>query len=327
MAGAGESLTCVSVVSRDRTKVAWFFLSFTWGKDQKVTTRRMSRWEKKRNSTIDRGRVRVKKGPPRSISRRREITESKGRMGGGPFLFVYSPFFQFGRQRRRFWSFFSQRAPLLFSKAGEKKGRERLDSFCGLTAMSPVRRPTEPGTRWRLEHIEDVIARPCVGDRFVRFRPFLRSQGSEMGSFIQGSRCCTGFLRDPLFRSSRARLSLFFFFFFWVIESVADLGPLLLSILLVSYTLIQPFYTLFSFFRNTAGTPYAGGYFRVRFDFADTDFPHSPPKCEFFHPLENTSPEQEARAYATLASKKIAVGADAFLLFPLCGQPWMVADY
>ncbi len=29
-----------------------------------------------------------------------------------------------------------------------------------------------------------------------------------------------------------------------------------------------------------AGTPYAGGYFKVRFDIVDVDFPNMPPKCE-----------------------------------------------
>lgn len=37
-----------------------------------------------------------------------------------------------------------------------------------------------------------------------------------------------------------------------------------------------------------AGTPYAGGFFRVRFDFVDVDFPNMPPKCtmltKIFHP-------------------------------------------
>lgn len=37
-----------------------------------------------------------------------------------------------------------------------------------------------------------------------------------------------------------------------------------------------------------AGTPYEGGFFRVRFDFVDVDFPNMPPKCtmltKIFHP-------------------------------------------
>jgi ubiquitin-protein ligase len=32
--------------------------------------------------------------------------------------------------------------------------------------------------------------------------------------------------------------------------------------------------------QGPAGTPYEGGYFRIRFEFGEGDFPNTPPKCE-----------------------------------------------
>ncbi|SJX66246.1 related to E2 ubiquitin-conjugating enzyme [Sporisorium reilianum f. sp. reilianum] len=37
--------------------------------------------------------------------------------------------------------------------------------------------------------------------------------------------------------------------------------------------------------RGPSGTPYAGGFFRITFDFTDVDFPSSPPLCRFATPI------------------------------------------